>query len=88
MDVLDDPRVTRGNDNHYWVTISHGRYLVEEDDRTQPSLWWAFDDSGLRVGAIGSTDPLDGNMAVSTGYENPADLIAALLACDGAEVLA
>lgn len=85
MSVLNDPRVSR-NGNDFRVQISHGRYLVEEDNRTQPSLWWAFDDFGLRVGAIGSTDPLDGNMAVSTGYEGPADLIAALLACDGAEV--
>lgn len=83
MSVLNDPRVIR-NSNDYHVTISHGRYLVEEDGRTRPSLWWAFDDSGLRVGAIGSTDPLDGNTAVSTGYEDPADLIEALLACDGA----
>ena len=85
MSVLNDPRVTR-NGNDFHVQISHGRYLVQLDDRIR--LWWAYDADGLRLGWIGSTDPLDGVLAVRTGYEDVTKLIQALLACDGAEVIA
>lgn len=87
MSVLDDPRVTIGGGfSGYTVQISHGRYLVEEDDRSQPPLWWAHDDAGLRVAAVGSTDPLTCSSDVCSGWETPDDLIAALLAFDGEAV--
>ncbi len=80
--VLDDPRVTaRGND--YWVSISHGEYLVEFDDRD--GLWWAFAD-GIRIDHTRGADPLACSSDACSGWERPEELIAVLLGFDGEAV--
>ncbi|MET0415018.1 MAG: hypothetical protein ABW022_03225 [Actinoplanes sp.] len=79
--VLDDPRVTP-NGRDYLVRILHGEYLVEEDDRTTPASWRVFDESGLRVCAARSTDPLRSVGSVAVAHASAKDAVGALLACD------
>ncbi len=90
MTVLDDSRVTeRGSD--FLVTISHGRYVVEYDDRN--NLWWAYDVDGLalarRVNCEQGPTPescgLDASDACS-GWDTAEELIVVLLAFDGQAV--
>ena len=83
MSVLNDPRVeVVGNDFH--VSISHGRYLVEFDDRG--GLWWAFNEGrdGRRLDHC--DDPLHCSSDARSGWETPGELIAVLLAFDGEAV--
>jgi hypothetical protein len=80
----NDPRVSaKGTD--FWVTISHGQYLVEHDDRD--GLWWAFDESGIRIGTTaGGRDPLACSSDACAGWDTADDLIRVLLSFDGQQV--
>lgn len=83
MSVLENPRVKAvGGDFH--VTISHGIYLVEFDDRD--GLWWAFNegDNGGRLDHC--DDPLCCSSDACSGWDTPEELIAVLLAFDGQAV--
>lgn len=83
MSVLDNPRVTRrGTD--FLVTISHGTYLVEFDDRD--GLWWAFNDGGDGKRLDHRGDPLSCSSDACSGWDTADGLIAVLLAFDGEAV--
>lgn len=84
MSVLNNPRVARASDGGYWVDISHGKYLVEFDDRD--GLWWAFDGTGIRVGSTRGTDPLACSSDACSGWDTAEELVAVLLGFDGEQV--
>lgn len=85
MSVLDNRRVTRASAEGYWVAISHGKYLVEFDDRD--NLWWAFDEGGIRIGTpVGGVDPLACSSDACSGWDTAEELIAVLLSFDGEAV--
>jgi hypothetical protein len=83
VSVLSDRRVTR-NGLDFHVSISHGLYLVEFDDRN--GLWWAYDQDGLGLGGKGGTDPLACSSDACSGWDVPEGLISALLEFDGQAV--
>ena len=83
MSILEDQRVqTVGRDFH--VTISHGMYLVEHDDRD--GLWWAFNEGrdGRRLDH--RDDPLRCSSDACSGWDTAEELIAVLLSFDGEAV--
>lgn len=84
MSVLNNPRVTRDSAEAYQVAISHGRYLVEFDDRD--GLWWAFDDTGIRIGSTRGVDPLACSSDACSGWDTAEELVAVLLGFDGEAV--
>ena len=70
---ITNPRV-RQQGNDYEVLVNGRWYLVERDDRPQPSVWRAYTDNndpdgGVRLGE--SDDPLSTNSAACAS-QNPA----------------
>lgn len=83
MSVLENRHVEAvGND--FRVSISHGKYLVEFDDRD--GLWWAYNWTGIRIGVLGSGDPLSCSSGACSGWDTAEELITVLLAFDGEQV--
>ncbi len=86
VSVLDDKRVYRyAHGGGYQVTISHGKYLIEFDDRD--GLWWAFT-NGIRLDYTRGEDPLACSSDACSGWKRPEELIAVLLGFDGEQVQA
>lgn len=90
MNIFDDGRIINPrHDGAYEVLISHGQYLVEEDDRHEPPVWRIYGEDGYalsHVHADGRAHPFNQIKGMADDNTSPIPLLQLLLSYDGKEL--